>query len=177
MNFLMEIAKLRAARKLWFELMQEFNPKNPRSSMLRVHCQTSGYSLTEQEPYNNIVRTTLEALAAALGGTQSLHTNSFDEAIALPTDFSSQIARNTQLILQNETDICHTIDPFGGSYAIESMTDSLIQKAKKLIDEVKDHGGMANAILKGIPKRRIEGSSARKQSSIVYGAVVIVGVF
>ena len=157
MNFLMEIAKLRAARKLWFELMQEFNPKNPRSSMLRVHCQTSGYSLTEQEPYNNIVRTTLEALAAALGGTQSLHTNSFDEAIALPTDFSSQIARNTQLILQNETDICHTIDPFGGSYAIESMTDSLIQKAKKLIDEVKDHGGMANAILKGIPKRRIEG--------------------
>lgn len=176
MNFFMEIAKLRAARFLWAELMQQFNPKNPLSSALRTHCQTSGWSLTEQDPYNNVIRTTVEAMAAVLGGTQSLHTNALDEAIALPTDHSARIARNTQLVIQEETGITKVVDPLGGSYYIESLTDSLIVEAKKLIAEIDSLGGMTKAIESGMPKLKIEESAARKQAKIDIGEDVIVGV-
>ncbi|MBB5346838.1 methylmalonyl-CoA mutase [Desulfoprunum benzoelyticum] len=176
MNFFMDIAMLRAARFLWHRLMSQFNPKNPQSSMLRTHCQTSGWSLTEQDPYNNVIRTTLEALSAVLGGTQSLHTNSFDEAIGLPTDFSARIARNTQIIIQEESQICHVIDPLGGSYYLESLTRSIIDEAQKIIDEIEELGGMAKAIESGMPKMRIEESAARKQARIDQGLDVIVGV-
>jgi methylmalonyl-CoA mutase len=176
MNFFMEIAMLRAARFLWHDLIRPFNPKNPKSSMLRTHVQTSGWSLTEQDPYNNIIRTTLEALAAVLGGTQSLHTNSFDEAVGLPTDFSARIARNTQIIIQEESQVCHTVDPLGGSYYIESLTDGIIKEARKIIDEVEELGGMAKAIETGMPKLRVEESAARKQARIDQGLDVIVGV-
>ena len=176
MNFFMDIAMLRAARLLWHNLMQQFNPKNPRSSMLRTHCQTSGWSLTEQDPYNNVIRTTLEALTSVLGGTQSLHTNSFDEAIGLPTDFSARIARNTQIIIQEESEVCHVIDPLGGSYYVESLTNSIVEQAMKIIDEVEELGGMAKAIESGMPKMRIEESAARKQARIDQGLDVIVGV-
>ncbi|MGD9211695.1 MAG: methylmalonyl-CoA mutase [Desulfobacteraceae bacterium] len=176
MNFFMEIAMLRAARFLWHELMAQFNPKNPKSSMLRTHVQTSGWSLTEQDPYNNIIRTTLEALAAVLGGTQSLHTNSFDEAVGLPTDFSARIARNTQIIIQEESQVCHVVDPLGGSYYIEALTNGIITEARKIIQEVEELGGMAKAIETGMPKLRIEESAARKQARIDQGLDVIVGV-
>jgi len=176
MNFFMDIAMLRAARFLWHRLMSQFNPKNQKSSMLRTHCQTSGWSLTEQDPYNNIIRTTLEAMTAALGGTQSLHTNSFDEAIGLPTDLSARIARNTQIIIQEESEICHVIDPLGGSYYLESLTNSIINEAQKIIDEIEKLGGMAKAIESGMPKMRIEESAARKQARIDQGLDVIVGV-
>jgi len=176
MNFFMDIAMLRAARFLWHRLMSQFNPQNPKSSMLRTHCQTSGWSLTEQDPYNNVIRTTLEALTAVLGGTQSLHTNSFDEAIGLPTDFSARIARNTQIIIQEESEICHVIDPLGGSYYLESLTNSIVSEAQKIIDEVEELGGMAKAIESGMPKMRIEESAARKQARIDQGLDVIVGV-
>lgn len=176
MNFFMDIAMLRAARFLWHRLMSEFNPKNPKSSMLRTHCQTSGWSLTEQDPYNNVIRTTLEAMTAALGGTQSLHTNSFDEAVGLPTDFSARIARNTQIIIQEESQVHHVIDPLGGSYYVESLTQSIIDEAQKIIDEIEELGGMAKAIESGMPKMRIEESAARKQARIDQGADVIVGV-
>jgi methylmalonyl-CoA mutase len=176
MNFFMEIAMLRAARFLWHDLIKPFNPKNPKSSMLRTHVQTSGWSLTEQDPYNNVIRTTLEALAAVLGGTQSLHTNSFDEAVGLPTDFSARIARNTQIIIQEESQVCHTVDPLGGSYYIESLTDGIIKEARTIIDEVEQLGGMAKAIETGMPKLRVEESAARKQARIDQGLDVIVGV-
>jgi methylmalonyl-CoA mutase len=176
MNFFMEIGKLRAARTLWHNYMKKFNPKNPKSLMLRTHCQTSGYSLTEQDPYNNIVRTTIEAMAASLGGTQSLHTNAFDEAIALPTEFSARIARNTQIILQEETDITKTVDPLAGSFFIEKLTQDLIDKATEIINEVEQAGGMTKAIEKGIPKLRIEEAAARKQARIDSGDEVVVGV-
>jgi len=176
MNFFMDIAMLRAARFLWSDLMKQFNPKKPASRMLRTHCQTSGWSLTQQDPYNNIIRTTLEALSAVLGGTQSLHTNSFDEAIGLPTDFSARVARNTQIILQQETSICNVVDPLGGSYYIESLTNSIVQEARKIIAEVDAMGGMARAIAAGMPKMRIEESSARKQARIDQGKDIIVGV-
>jgi methylmalonyl-CoA mutase len=176
MNFFMDIAMLRAARFLWYRLMSQFNPKNAKSSMLRTHCQTSGWSLTEQDPYNNVIRTTLEAMTAALGGTQSLHTNSFDEAIGLPTDFSARIARNTQIIIQEESQICHVIDPLGGSYYLESLTDSIINESQKIINEIEELGGMAKAIESGMPKMRIEESAARKQARIDQGLDVIVGV-
>lgn len=176
MNFFMEIAMLRAARTLWYELMQQFNPKDPRSSMLRTHCQTSGWSLTEQDPYNNIIRTTIEAMAAVLGGTQSLHTNSFDEAIALPTEFSARIARNTQIIIQEESQVCKVADPLGGSYYIERLTDDIVAGARKIIDEIEQMGGMAKAIATGMPKMRIEESAARRQARIDQGKDVIVGV-
>ncbi len=177
MNFLMEISKLRAARTLWAELMKEyFDPKNAKSMMLRTHCQTSGWSLTAQDPLNNVVRTTIEAMAAVLGGTQSLHTNSYDEAISLPTETSSRIARNTQTIIQEETDITHTVDPLGGSYAIESMTHDLKEKAREIINEVMEMGGMAKAIEEGYPKRKIEEAAAIKQAGIDKGDITIVGV-
>lgn len=176
MNFYMEIAKLRAARLLWAKIVAQFNPKNPKSSMLRTHSQTSGWSLTEQDPYNNIVRTTIEAMAAVFGGTQSLHTNSFDEAIALPTEFSSRIARNTQLIIQEETGITNVVDPWGGSYMMESLTQQLADKAWALIEEIDQQGGMAKAIESGLPKLRIEEAAARKQAAIDRGDDVIVGV-
>ncbi|MCY4498280.1 MAG: methylmalonyl-CoA mutase [Rhodospirillaceae bacterium] len=176
MNFFMEIAKLRAARKLWAELIAPFNPRDPRSLMLRTHCQTSGVSLTEQDPYNNIVRTAYEALAAAMGGTQSLHTNAFDEALALPTEASARVARNTQLILQEETGITRVVDPLGGSYYVESLTHSMAVEAKKVIDEVEVLGGMTKAVSEGMPKMRIEESAARKQVRIDRGEEVIVGV-
>jgi methylmalonyl-CoA mutase len=176
MNFFMEIAMLRAARFLWHELISPFDPQNPKSTMLRTHVQTSGWSLTEQDPYNNIIRTTLEALAAALGGTQSLHTNSFDEAVGLPTDFSARIARNTQIIIQEESQVCHVVDPLGGSYYIEALTDGIITEARKIIQEVEQLGGMAKAIETGMPKMRIEASAARKQARIDQGLDVIVGV-
>jgi methylmalonyl-CoA mutase len=176
MNFFMEIAMLRAARTLWHRLMSQFNPKNPKSSMLRTHVQTSGWSLTAQDPYNNIIRTTLEALSAALGGTQSLHTNSFDEAVGLPTDFSARIARNTQLIIQEESKICHVVDPLGGSYYVEALTDAVVREAQKIIDEVEEMGGMAKAIETGMPKMRIEESSAKRQAQIDQGLETIVGV-
>jgi methylmalonyl-CoA mutase len=176
MNFFMEIAMLRAARFLWHRLISQFNPKNPKSAMLRTHCQTSGWSLTAQDPYNNVIRTTLEALAAALGGTQSLHTNSFDEAVGLPTDFSARIARNTQIIIQEESQICHVVDPLGGSYYVEALTAGIIEEAQKIIDEVEELGGMAKAIETGMPKMRIEESAARKQARIDQGKDVIVGV-
>ncbi len=176
MNFYMEIAKLRAARYLWNEVMSQFKPKNPQSSMLRTHCQTSGYSLTEQDPYNNVIRTTIEAMAAVFGGTQSLHTNALDEAIALPSESSARVARNTQLIIQEETDICHTVDPFGGSYFMERLTWDLIERARVIMKEVHDMGGMVHAINKGIPKLRIEESAAKKQARVDSGKDVIVGV-
>ncbi len=176
MNFFMEISKLRAARFLWAELMSKFNPKNPLSMALRTHCQTSGWSLTEQDPYNNVIRTTIEAMAAVLGGTQSLHTNALDEAIALPTDHSARIARNTQLVIQEETGITKVVDPLGGSYYIETLTDSLVKEARKLIAEIDGLGGMTKAIESGMPKLKIEESAARKQARIDIGADVIVGV-
>ena len=176
MNFFMEIAMLRAARFLWHEIISKFNPKNPKSLMLRTHVQTSGWSLTEQDPYNNIIRTTIEALAAALGGTQSLHTNSFDEAVSLPTDLSSRIARNTQIVIQEESQICRVVDPLGGSYYVEALTDGIIREARKIIDEVEELGGMAKAIETGMPKMRIEEAAARKQARIDQGKDVIVGV-
>ncbi len=177
MNFFMEVAKLRAARFLWADLMQKhFQPKDPRSLMLRTHCQTSGWSLTEQDPYNNVVRTAVEALAAALGGTQSLHTNAFDEAVGLPTDFSARIARNTQLILQEETHITSTVDPLAGSYYVESLTGSMIEEARKLIDEVEAMGGMTKAVDTGWPKMKIEESAAARQARIDRGEETIVGV-
>jgi methylmalonyl-CoA mutase len=176
MNFFMEIAMLRAARFLWHELISPFNPKNPKSTMLRTHVQTSGWSLTEQDPYNNIIRTTIECLAAALGGTQSLHTNSFDEAVGLPTDFSARISRNTQIIVQEESQICHVVDPLGGSYYVEAITGGIIHEARKIIQEVEELGGMAKAIETGMPKMRIEESAARKQARIDQGLDVIVGV-
>jgi methylmalonyl-CoA mutase len=176
MNFFMEIAMLRAARFLWADLMAQFNPQNPKSSMLRTHVQTSGWSLTQQDPYNNIMRTTLEALAAVLGGTQSLHTNSFDEAVGLPTDFSARIARNTQLVIQEESQVCHVVDPLGGSYYVEALTGAVIREARKIIDEVETLGGMAKAIDTGMPKMRVEESAARRQARIDQGSDVIVGV-
>ncbi len=177
MNFFVEIAKLRAARILWAELMAElFAPADERSLMLRTHCQTSGVSLTSKDPYNNIVRTAVEALAAVLGGTQSLHTNSFDEALALPTDFSARIARNTQLILQHETGVRHVVDPLGGSYYVESLTASLVVEARKLIDEVEEMGGMTRAVASGMPKLRIEAAAAERQARIDRGEEVVVGV-
>lgn len=176
MNFPQEIAKMRAARMLWAKLMKEFEPQNKKSLMLRTHCQTSGWSLTEQEPYNNIGRTAIEALAAALGGTQSLHTNALDEAIALPTDFSARIARNTQIILQEETQICRTADPFGGSFMIESLTNEMVNQAWEYIQEVRELGGMTQAIEAGIPKMRIEEAAAKKQAKIDSGEVAIIGV-
>ena len=176
MNFFMEIAKLRAARLLWAELMEPFKPEDPRSSMLRTHCQTSGVSLAAKEPYNNVIRTTIEALAAVLGGTQSLHTNAFDEALALPRPASARIARNTQLVIAEETGITNVIDPLGGSYYMESLTHSVVAEARKLIDEVEDLGGMTKAVIAGMPKLRIEESAARKQARIDRGEEVIVGV-
>ena len=176
MNFFMEASKLRAARFLWAELMAQFGPKNPKSSMLRTHCQTSGWSLTEQDPYNNVVRTTIEAMAAVLGGTQSLHTNALDEAIALPTDHSARIARNTQLVIQEETGICNVVDPLGGSYYVESLTNALIEEARTIINEVEELGGMTKAIETGMPKLRIEESAAKKQAAIDSSRDVIVGV-
>ena len=176
MNFFMDIAMLRAARFLWHKIISQFNPKDRRSTILRTHCQTSGWSLTAQDPYNNIIRTTLECLTATLGGTQSLHTNSFDEAVGLPTDFSARIARNTQIIVQEESQICHVVDPLAGSYYLESLTDGIIRQAGKIIDEVEEMGGMAKAIGTGMPKLRIEESAARKQAQIDQGKDVIVGV-
>ncbi len=176
MNFFMEASKLRAARYLWAKLMKEFKPQNPKSSMLRTHCQTSGWSLTEQDPYNNVVRTTIEAMAAVLGGTQSLHTNALDEAIALPTDQSARIARNTQLVIQEESGICNVVDPLGGSYYVESLTKGLIDEAQKILDEIDGLGGMTKAIESGMPKLRIEESAAKKQAAIDSGRDVIVGV-
>ena len=176
MNFYMEVAKLRAARLLWSRIVDEFAPQNPRSKMLRTHCQTSGWSLTEQDPYNNIVRTTIEAMAAVFGGTQSLHTNAFDEAIALPSEFSARIARNTQLIIQEESSITKVIDPWGGSYFMESLTQELADKAWQLIEEIEAQGGMAKAVESGLPKLRIEEAAAKKQARIDRGEEVIVGV-
>ncbi|MCF3974642.1 methylmalonyl-CoA mutase [Paracoccus salsus] len=176
MNFFMEIAKLRAARLLWHRIMSEFDPKKDASLMLRTHCQTSGVSLQEQDPYNNVIRTAYEAMSAALGGTQSLHTNALDEAIALPTDFSARIARNTQLILQEETGITHVVDPLAGSYYIESLTAELAEKAWALIEEVEEMGGMTKAVASGMPKLRIEETAARRQALIDRGKDVIVGV-
>ena len=175
MNFFMEIAKLRAARFLWNNLIQQFKPKKAQSAMLRTHCQTSGWSLTEQDPFNNIVRTTIEALAATLGGTQSLHTNAFDEALGLPTETSARVARNTQLILQEEAGIPHVVDPFGGSYFMESLTDSMIRETTKLLGEVENLGGMTKAVESGMPKQRIEAAAARRQALIDQGKEVIVG--
>ncbi len=176
MNFFMEAAKLRAARLLWHRIMSEFNPQKPGSSMLRTHCQTSGVSLQEQDPYNNVVRTAYEAMAAALGGTQSLHTNALDEAIALPTEFSARIARNTQLILQEETGVTNVVDPLAGSYYVESLTAQLAEEAWKLIEEVEEMGGMTKAVASGMPKLRIEESAAKRQAMIDRGDEVIVGV-
>ncbi len=176
MDFFAEAAKLRAARLLWSRIMAEFNPKKPQSSMLRTHCQTSGVSLQEQDPYNNIVRTAFEAMSAALGGTQSLHTNSFDEAIALPTEFSARIARNTQLILQHETGVTDVVDPLAGSYYVESLTKQLADEAWTLIEEVEEMGGMTKAVEAGLPKLRIEEASAQKQASVDRGETIIVGV-
>ena len=176
MNHFTEIAKMRAARMLWAKIVQEFNPKNPKSLALRTHCQTSGWSLTEQDPFNNVARTTIEAMAAAFGGTQSLHTNALDEAIALPTDFSARIARNTQIYLQEETNITKTVDPWAGSYHVEELTENIANKAWELIKEVEELGGMTKAIEKGIPKMRIEEAAAKKQAKIDSGQDVIVGV-
>ena len=176
MNYFMEVAKLRGARVLWAKIIKQFNPQNPKSMALRTHSQTSGWSLTEQDPYNNITRTCIEALAATMGHTQSLHTNSLDEAIALPTDFSARIARNTQLYLQNETGICRVIDPWAGSYYVEFLTDALMKSAWKHILEVENLGGMAKAIETGLPKMRIEEAAARRQAKIDSGADIIVGV-
>ena len=177
MNFFMEVAKLRAARVLWASYIKKiFNPRDDKSLMLRTHCQTSGVSLTSKDPYNNIIRTTIEAMAAVLGGTQSLHTNSFDEALALPTDTSARIARNTQLIIRDETEITRVVDPLGGSYYLESLTQSLINEASAIIDEIEDMGGMAEAVASGMPKLKIEESAARRQSRVDRGEDIIVGV-
>ncbi|MEN2281371.1 methylmalonyl-CoA mutase [Algoriphagus sp. SE2] len=176
MNHFMEIAKMRAARMLWAKIVKKFNPKSSKSLALRTHCQTSGWSLTEQDPFNNVTRTAIEALAAVMGGTQSLHTNSLDEAIALPTDFSARIARNTQLILQNETGITDVVDPWGGSYYVEYLTDQIAKRAWELIEEVEELGGMAKAIEEGLPKLRIEEAAAKKQARIDSGKDIIVGV-
>lgn len=176
MNHFMEIAKMRAGRLLWAKIVKQFNPKNPKSMALRTHSQTSGWSLTEQDPFNNVARTCVEALAAAMGHTQSLHTNALDEAIALPTDFSARIARNTQIYLQKETGITKVIDPWGGSYHVEYLTDQLVKKAWALIEEVEEMGGMAKAIEQGLPKMRIEEAAARKQARIDSGKDTIVGV-
>ncbi len=176
MNFFMEIAKLRAARILWAELMEKFNPKEKRSLVLRTHCQTSGVSLTEQEPHNNVIRTTIEALAGVFGGTQSLHTNGLDEAVSLPTPFSARIARNTQLIIAEETGVTNVVDPLGGSFYLESLTASLVEEARKLINEIDELGGMTKAVMHGVPKQRIEKSAAEKQARIDKGEEVIVGV-
>ncbi len=176
MNHFMEVAKMRAARMLWAKLVKQFNPKNPKSMALRTHCQTSGWSLTEQDPFNNVARTATEALAAVLGGTQSLHTNSLDEAIALPTDFSARIARDTQKYLQQETGITRVVDPWGGSHYVEYLTDQLATKAWALMQEVEELGGMAKAIESGLPKMRIEDAAARKQANIDSGKEIIVGV-
>ncbi|MGB3166087.1 MAG: methylmalonyl-CoA mutase, partial [Alteraurantiacibacter sp.] len=176
MNFFMEIAKMRAARTLWHEVMTELGAQNPKSKMLRTHCQTSGVSLQEQDPYNNVIRTTLEALSAVLGGTQSLHTNALDEAIALPTDFSARIARNTQLILQEETGITNVADPLGGSYYIEALTAEIADKARELLAEVEEAGGMTAYVASGAPKAAIESAAAAKQASVDRGETVIVGV-
>ncbi|MGQ0659512.1 methylmalonyl-CoA mutase [Sphingosinicella sp.] len=176
MNFFMEVAKLRAARLLWHRIMDGFGAKNGKSKMLRTHCQTSGVSLTEQDPYNNVIRTTLEALAAVLGGTQSLHTNSLDEAVALPTDFSARIARNTQLVIAEESGIPNVADPLGGSYYVESLTSELAEKAWALIQEVEAMGGMTNAVAEGMPKRRIEEAAAARAARVDRGETVIVGV-
>jgi methylmalonyl-CoA mutase len=168
-NYFMEVAKMRAARLLWAKIVKEFNPKNPKSLALRTHSQTSGWSLTEQDPFNNVTRTCIEAMAAALGHTQSLHTNALDEAIALPTDFSARIARNTQLFLQDETGICKIIDPWGGSYYVEALTDALIKRGWEHLCEVEELGGMAKAIESGLPKMRIEEAAARRQARIDSG--------
>ncbi len=176
MNYFMEVAKMRAARLLWAKLIKQFNPKKPNSMSLRTHSQTSGWSLTEQDPFNNVVRTCIEAMAAALGHTQSLHTNSLDEAIALPTDFSARIARNTQLYLQDETGICRVVDPWGGSFYVEALTDALMRRAWNHIQEVESLGGMAKAIETGLPKMRIEEAAARRQATIDSGKETIVGV-
>ena len=176
MNFFMEVAKLRAARLLWAEIMEQFRPNDPHSLMLRTHCQTSGVSLTEKDPYNNVIRTTIEALAAVLGGTQSLHTNALDEAIALPTPFSARIARNTQLVIAEETGITNVVDPLGGSYYVESLTHSLAEEARKLIGEVEALGGMTRAVESGMPKQRIEEAAALRQARIDRNAEVVVGV-
>lgn len=176
MNHFMEIAKMRAGRVLWAEIVNKFNPKNPKSLALRAHCQTSGWSLTEQDPFNNVARTCIEAMSAAFGGTQSLHTNALDEAIALPTDFSAAIARQTQIHIQKNTQICQAIDPWAGSFYVEKLTDELIFKAKNLMAEIEEHGGMTLAIEKGIPKMRIEESAAKRQAKIDAGIDVILGV-
>ncbi len=176
MNHFMEIAKLRAARLLWAKIVKQFNPKNPKSLAMRTHCQTSGWSLTEQDPFNNVTRTAVEALAAVLGHTQSLHTNALDEAIALPTDFSARIARNTQIYLQEETQVTRSVDPWAGSYYVETLTHELVEKAWKLIEEIEKLGGMAKAIETGVPKMRIEEAAARKQARIDSGKDTIVGV-
>ena len=176
MNHFMEIAKMRAGRMIWAKLVKQFNPKNDKSLILRTHCQTSGWSLTQQDPFNNVTRTCIEAAAAAFGGTQSLHTNALDEAIALPTDFSARIARNTQIFLQEETKITKTVDPWAGSYYVESLTNEMVEKTWKLIEEVEELGGMTKAIETGIPKLRIEEAAARKQARIDSGEDIIVGV-
>ncbi len=176
MNFFMEVAKLRAARTIWAQIVENFGAKNPKSMMLRTHCQTSGASLTEKDPYNNVIRTTIEAMAAMCGGTQSLHTNSFDEAIALPTDTSARIARNTQIILQEETNMTNVVDPLGGSYYVESLTDQLVQEAWKIITEIEDMGGMTKAVAKGLPKLNIEKAAAMKQARVDKGEETVVGV-
>jgi len=176
MNFFMDIAMLRAARFLWAEQMSQFNPKNIKSKMLRTHCQTSGWSLTQQDPYNNIIRTTLECMSAVLGGTQSLHTNSFDEAVGLPTATSARIARNTQIIVQEESKVCYVVDPLAGSYYVESLTQNIVDEVRKILKEVADLGGMAKAIETGMPKMRIEEVAARRQARIDQGLDVIVGV-
>jgi methylmalonyl-CoA mutase len=176
MNYFMEVAKMRAARVIWAKLIKEFGPKNPKSMALRTHSQTSGWSLTEQDPFNNVARTCVEAMAATLGHTQSLHTNSLDEAIALPTDFSARIARNTQLYLQHETGICKSVDPWGGSYYLETLTRELMEKAWEHILEVESLGGMAKAIETGLPKMRIEEAAARRQALIDSGKETIIGV-
>ena len=176
MNHFMEIAKMRAARMLWAKIIKQFNPKNPKSMALRTHCQTSGWSLSEQDPFNNVARTCIEAMAAGLGGTQSLHTNALDEAIALPTDFSARIARNTQIYIQDETQITKAVDPWAGSYYVEYLTKEIAKKAWKLIEEVEELGGMAKAIEAGVPKMRIEEASARKQARLDSGKDILVGV-
>ncbi|MBT3611685.1 MAG: methylmalonyl-CoA mutase, partial [Flavobacteriales bacterium] len=176
MNHFMEIAKMRAARILWAKMVKEFNPKNPKSLALRTHCQTSGWSLTEQDPFNNITRTCIEAMAAVMGGTQSLHTNALDEAIALPTDFSAKIARDTQIYLQKETGICNTVDPWGGSYYVEKLTQEIAEKSWKHIQDIEKLGGMTKALETGIPKMKIQQAAARKQARIDSGQDIIVGV-
>eukprot|EP01064_Diplonema_japonicum_P021061 TRINITY_DN30608_c0_g1_i1.p1 TRINITY_DN30608_c0_g1~~TRINITY_DN30608_c0_g1_i1.p1 ORF type:complete len:726 (+),score=242.27 TRINITY_DN30608_c0_g1_i1:52-2229(+) len=177
MNFYMEVAKLRAARTLWAQLVKKlFNPKNEKSLLLRTHCQTSGWSLTEQQPYNNVIRTTMEAMSAVMGGTQSLHTNSLDEAVGLPTEFSAGLARNTQIIIQEESGITKVVDPWGGSYMMESLTTDLMEEAMKIIDEVEEKGGMTKCVAEGMPKLRIEASAATKQAKIDSAQQVIVGV-